>query len=229
MGDTVRPVSIDIHCMDARSHPDRSSTTCVVADDHPPILDCLARYLETVGFTVLASALDGEKALDACLLHRPSVCVADLHMPALSGVELAGRLAEHGPETRVLVYSGVSDPALVSEALEAGALGFALKDAPLDQLATAIDTVASGQIYVDPVLGAALLQAQRGDTARPLSEREREVLRLLAEGASYAEMGTTLFLSPETVRAHAQRAMTKVGARTRTQAVAVALRDGLIA
>jgi two-component system response regulator DesR len=129
----------------------------------------------------------------------------------------------------VLLYSGVSDPALVSDALEAGALGFALKDAPLDQLATAIDTVASGQIYVDPVLGAALLQAQRSDAVRPLSDREREVLRLLAEGASYAEMGTTLFLSPETVRAHAQRAMTKVGARTRTQAVAVALRDGLIA
>ncbi|MDX6472827.1 MAG: hypothetical protein QOK22_1643 [Gaiellaceae bacterium] len=228
MGDTVPPGSVDIQFMDANSRHDRSSTTVVVADDHPPILDCLARYLETVGFTVLASVLDGEKALDACLLHRPSVCVADLHMPALSGVDLATRLADDAPETRVLLYSGVSDPALVSEALEAGALGFALKDAPLDQLATAIDTVASGQIYVDPVLGAALLQSQRSDTVRPLSDREREVLRLLAGGASYAEMGSTLFLSPETVRAHAQRAMTKVGARTRTQAVAVALRDGLI-
>jgi two-component system response regulator DesR len=131
------------------------------------------------------------------------------------------------PETAVLLYSGISDQGLVSDALDAGARGFALKDAPLDDLSRAIEIVAGGDLYVDPVLAAALA-SRRKDTRKPLSEREREVLRLLAEGGSYVEIGSTLFLSPDTVRAHAQRAMTKLGARTRTQAVAVALRDAVI-
>ena len=128
----------------------------------------------------------------------------------------------------MLLYSGVSDRGLVSDALDAGARGFALKDAPLDDLGRALDSVASGGLYVDPVLAASLATARRGDERKPLSEREREVLRLLAEGGSYAEIGEALFLSPDTVRAHAQRAMTKLGARTRTQAVAVALREAVI-
>jgi len=91
-----------------------------------------------------------------------------------------------------------------------------------------VDVVAGGGLYIDPVLAAQL--ATRGRNGRKqLSERERQVLRLLAEGGSYAEIGKSLFLSPDTVRAHAQRAMTKLGARTRTQAVAVALREELIA
>jgi DNA-binding NarL/FixJ family response regulator len=115
----------------------------------------------------------------------------------------------------------------VSDALDAGARGFALKDAPLDDLARAVDTVARGGLYVDPVLAAAIASRNK-DQRKALSEREREVLRLLAEGGSYAEIGSKLFLSPDTVRAHAQRAMTKLGARTRTQAVAVALREAVI-
>jgi DNA-binding NarL/FixJ family response regulator len=208
---------------------DRSLTTCVVADDHPPILDSLARYLGAAGFDVVATALDGQKALDAVIRHRPAVCVADLNMPLLGGLDLARLLAKEAPETGVLLYSGVSDAGIVSEALDVGALGFALKDAPLDQLACAIDTVAEGDIYIDPVLAAALVTSRRGDARRGISERERQVLRLLADGSTYAEMGTTLCLSPDTVRSHAQRAMAKLGARTRTQAVAIALRDGSIA
>jgi two-component system response regulator DesR len=208
---------------------DRSTTTCVVADDHPAIIASLTRYLEEVGFVVLAGARDGELALAAVIEHRPSVCIADVDMPKLGGLDLARDARQAAPETAVLLYSGTSDTGLVSEALDAGALGFALKDAPLDDLARGIDVVAEGGIYVDAVLAAAFMTAQSGDVARPLSQREREVLRLLADGATYAEMGTTLFLSPDTVRAHAQHAMAKIGARTRTQAVAIALRDGLIA
>jgi two-component system, NarL family, response regulator DesR len=128
----------------------------------------------------------------------------------------------------VLLYSGVADRGLVNDSLDAGARGFALKDAPLEDLARAIDTVAGGGLYVDPVLAASLATLRQGDARKPLSEREREVLRLLADGDAYAEIGSKLFLSPDTVRAHAQRAMTKLGARTRTQAVALALRDALI-
>ena len=215
--------------MNAFALHDRSKTTCVLADDHPPILDCLCRYLESAGFDVLETASDGARALGAVLAFRPKVCIADVRMPKLDGLELAREIATAAPETGVLLYSGVSDRGLVSDALDAGARGFALKDAPLDDLARAIDTVAAGGLYVDPVLAAALASNRRGDTRKALSEREREVLRMLAEGGSYAEIGSTLYLSPDTVRAHAQRAMTKLGARTRTQAVAVALRDGLVA
>jgi len=205
----------------------RSAITCVVADDHPPIIDCLTRHLTAAGFTVVATAQDGEAALAVVAQHRPTVCIADVRMPRVDGLELARRAAADAPETAVLLYSGVADKGLVSDSLDAGARGFALKDAPLDDLSRAVDTVAGGGLYVDPVLAAALA-SRRTEERKALSEREREVLRLLAEGGSYAEIGATLFLSPDTVRAHAQRAMTKLGARTRTQAVAVALREAVI-
>lgn len=207
---------------------DAAKLTCVVADDHPPILDALARFLSGAGIDVVATARDGEAALAAVMTHTPQVCLADVRMPRLDGLDLARRVAASAPETAVLLYSGVSDSGLVSDALDAGARGFALKDAPLDDIARAIATVAGGGLYVDPVLAASLAANRRGDEQKALSGREREVLRMLAEGGSYAEIGGKLFLSPDTVRAHAQRAMTKLGARTRTQAVAVALRSDMI-
>jgi DNA-binding NarL/FixJ family response regulator len=205
----------------------RSRITVVIADDHPPIVDCLTRHLRAARFQVVATAQDGDAALAAIEEHSPAVCVADMRMPRSDGLELARRAAATNPDTAVLLYSGVADKGLVSDALDAGARGFALKDAPLDDLSRAVDTVADGGLYIDPVL-AATLASRRNDARKALSEREREVLRLLAEGGSYAEIGATLFLSPDTVRAHAQRAMTKLGARTRTQAVAVALRESVI-
>lgn len=206
-----------------------ASITCVLADDHPPIIDAVARFLGAAGIDVLATARDGETALAAVVAHRPQVCLADLRMPRLDGLELARRVAVESPETAVLLYSGVADPALVSDALDAGAKGFALKDAPLEDVVRAINAVARGDLYVDPVLAASLATNRAADERRTLSAREREVLRMLAEGGSYAEIGSALFLSPDTVRAHAQRAMTKLGARTRTQAVAVAMRQSVIA
>jgi len=206
----------------------RSQVSIVVADDHPPIIDSLSRFLSASGFSVVGTAADGNAALVAVEERRPKLLLADVRMPGLDGLALAQRVAHASPDTSVLLYSGVGDQALVSDALDAGAHGFALKDAPLDDLARAVDVVAGGGLYIDPVLAAQL--ATRGRNGRKqLSERERQVLRLLAEGGSYAEIGKSLFLSPDTVRAHAQRAMTKLGARTRTQAVAVALREELIA
>ena len=228
MGIAYRPRRDDnLSMASARALHDRSAITCVIADDHPPIIDCLSRYLTGAGFAVVATAQDGNAALVQILALRPTVCIADVRMPHIDGLELARRALTAAPETAVLLYSGVSDRGLVSDALDAGARGFALKDAPLDDLGRALDSVAAGGLYVDPVL-AASLATRRGDERKPLSEREREVLRLLAEGGSYAEIGESLFLSADTVRAHAQRAMLKLGARTRTQAVAVALREAVI-
>lgn len=203
--------------------------TCVLADDHPPILDSISRFLAGKGIDVVATATDGEAAAAAVRTHSPRVCVADLKMPRLDGFELAARLRTESPNTAVLLYSGVADAALVSDALDAGALGFALKEGPLEDVARAIETVAGGTIYVDPVLAATIATNRRALNSRALSPREREVLRLLAAGGSYAEIGGELYLSPDTVRAHAQRAMAKLGARTRTQAIAVAMRSAIIA
>ena len=205
----------------ASSLNDRSKTTCVLADDHPPIVDSISRYLSGAGFEIVAAVGDGQAALAAVEQHRPLVCVADVRMPLIDGLELARRVTAAFPDTGVLLYSGISDRGLVSDAPAAGARRFALKNA------RAVDTVARGGLYVDPVLAAAIASRNK-DQRKALSEREREVLRLLAEGGSYAEIGSKLFLSPDTVRAHAQRAMTKLGARTRTQAVAVALREAVI-
>jgi DNA-binding NarL/FixJ family response regulator len=207
----------------------RASITCVVADDHPPIIDAVTRYLVASDFSVLASVQNGELALAAITRHRPTVCIADVRMPGIDGVELARRARKTAPETAILLYSGFSERGLVADALDAGARGFALKDAPLSDLARAVDLVAGGSVYVDPVLAAGLARNSHPEDRAVLSPREREVLRLLAGGGSYGEIGTQLYLSPDTVRAHAHRAMTKLGARTRTQAVATALREALIA
>jgi two-component system, NarL family, response regulator DesR len=206
---------------------DAAAITLVLADDHPPIIDCLSRHLSSTGFTILATARAGDEALAALAARQPRVCIADVRMPRIDGLELARRAATASPDTAVLLYSGLADTGLVSDALDAGARGFALKDAPLTDLTRAVETVAAGSIYIDPVLAAAFA-SRRTVERKALSEREREVLRALAEGGSYAEIGASLFLSPDTVRAHAQRAMTKLGARTRTQAVAVALREAVI-
>ncbi|HLX18629.1 MAG TPA: response regulator transcription factor [Gaiellaceae bacterium] len=206
---------------------DPATITCVLADDHPPIIDSVARYLSGMGFSVVATAHDGEQALAALEQRRPTVCIADVRMPRLDGLELARRATVSVPETAVLLYSGFSDRSLINDALDAGARGFALKDAPLADLVRAIELVAAGNLYVDPVLAASLARPQ-SDDSKGLTAREREVLRLLAEGDTYGEIGAALFLSPDTVRAHAHHAMTKLGTRTRTQAVAVALRTGLI-
>ncbi|HET7571231.1 MAG TPA: response regulator transcription factor [Gaiellaceae bacterium] len=206
----------------------RSSVSVVLADDHPAIVDSLSRFLAGAGFDVVATAADGAAALAEVERRRPRVLVADLHMPRLDGLELARRVGEGSSGAAVLLYTGDGDRALVTDALDAGAQGFALKEAPLEDLARAVDVVARGGLYVDPVLAAQLASGpEPGRLA--LSRREREVLRLLSGGGSYAEIGAQLFLSPDTVRAHAQRAMTKLGARTRTQAVAVAVREQLIA
>ena len=204
-----------------------AGVTCVLADDHPPILDSVSRFLVDAGYEVVATAHDGAQALAAIEKHRPSVCVADVRMPHIDGLDLAREVRRRLPGTAVVLYSGFGDRGLLADALDAGVRGFALKDAPLSDLVKAIDVVAGGGVYVDPVLAAELARSE----ARPkgLSNRERDVLQLLADGGSYGEIGAKLFLSPDTVRAHAHHAMAKLGAKTRTQAVARALRDALIA
>jgi DNA-binding NarL/FixJ family response regulator len=148
-------------------------------------------------------------------------------MPLVSGTNVLRRVARTTPQCSCVVYSGFGDAALLTEALDAGARGFVLKEAPLDGLVRALDTVAGGGMYIDPGLADAVISAI---PARELglTARERDVLRLLADGHSNESIGRELFISPDTARTQLGAAMAKLGASTRTQAVAKALRDALI-
>jgi DNA-binding NarL/FixJ family response regulator len=203
------------------------SITCVIADDHPPVLQFLARYLSSNGITVTASTRDGDEALQKIEQTRPTVAVLDSRMPYRSGIDVLKEITARGLSTRVILYPGFGDDALLSDALDVGVAGLLDKDAPIDDLVRAIHVVAEGGTYLDPTAAAALISNRRGQ-ARPLTQREREVLRLLADGMSNEQMGAELFISPQTVRTHVQKAMEKLGAQTRVQAVATALRASLI-
>jgi DNA-binding NarL/FixJ family response regulator len=199
----------------------------VVADDHPAVLRAVCDVLIDGGVDVVGRASNGEEAAAKIEATRPTVAVIDVRMPRLTGIEIASRVSRAAPETAVILYTAYGDRALLSEALDAGVRGFVLKEAPLQDLIRAVDMVAGGAVYVDPVLAGVLASAE-SERIPQLTKREREVLRLLADGLTNEEIGKRLFLSPETVRTHVQKAMRRLEANTRTQAVAVALRQSLI-
>jgi len=204
------------------------ASTVVVADDHPAMLESVAEILGRAGFEVVARAADGEQALAAIEAAKPSVAVVDVRMPRLTGIDVAKRAATSSPETVFVFYTAHGDRALLSEALDVGARGFVLKEAPLVDLVRAVERVAAGDAYVDPVLAGILVSGHVTDRLPALTQREREVLRLLADGLANEEIGRRLHISPETVRTHVRKAMTKLEADTRTQAVATALRQSII-
>jgi DNA-binding NarL/FixJ family response regulator len=201
----------------------------VVADDHPAVLEAVAEFLIQGGIEVIARARDGEEALERIEQRKPQVALVDVRMPKLGGIELTRRAQRSTPETSILLYTGYGDRALLTEALDAGVRGFVLKEAPMDDLLRAVQSVASGGTYVDPVLAGTLAASSIGNKLPELTQRERDVLRLLADGLANEEIGKRLYISAETVRTHVRKAMDKLDADTRTQAVARALRDRLIA
>jgi DNA-binding NarL/FixJ family response regulator len=202
--------------------------TCVIADDHPPVLQFLSRYLSNNGITITASTRDGEEALRKIEQTRPTIAVIDARMPGLSGLEVLRAVTAAELPTRVILYTGYGDDALMSDALDAGVGGVIDKEAPLDDLVRAIRVVAEGGTYLDPTAAAALIAQRRRTRKRELTQRERDVLRHLAEGNSNDQIGEALSISPQTVRTHLQKAMEKLGATTRVQAVAIALRESFI-
>lgn len=206
--------------------PERISA--IVADDHPALLAAVCDVLAESGMDVVGRAANGHEALSKIETRKPKVALMDIRMPGLGGIAVAEQLRRSTPDTRVVLYTGYGDQALLADALDAGVRGFVLKDAPLPDLVRAVQSVAKGGTYVDPVLAGALTQAKLKQELPDLTQREREVLRLLADGNSNEEIGKQLFISPETVRTHIRKAMEKLDADTRTQAVATALRQSLI-
>jgi DNA-binding NarL/FixJ family response regulator len=192
------------------------------------MVEAVCDVLTEHGIEIAGRARDGEEALAKIAARKPTVALVDLRMPRLSGVEVAKQVAVKSPGTSVILYTAYGDRAQLMEAMDAGARGFVLKEAPLADLVRAVESVAGGGTYVDPVLAGAFARAA-ADKLPTLTQREREVLRLLADGQSNDEIGKQLFISPETVRTHVRKAMAKLHADTRTQAVAKALRQSLIA
>jgi DNA-binding NarL/FixJ family response regulator len=203
--------------------------SCLVADDHPAMIEAVCDVLEDAGIEVIGRARDGEEALQKLETRKPRVALIDLRMPRLSGIELTRRAARSTPGTAIILYTAHGERALLTEALDAGARGFLLKEAPLSDLVRAVEMVSSGMTYVDPGLAGILATSDSAAAATKLTQRERDVLRLLADGLTNEEIGKRLFISPETVRTHVRKAMDKLNADTRTQAVATALRQSLIA
>ena len=202
-----------------------SQGRCLVADDHPALVSVVAATVAELGFEVVGPVSTGTEAVELARTE-PDVAVVDLRMPELSGVELVAAVADASPATRIVVYTAVADSRLASMVLAAGAKGVLLKEAPLSDLRRVLLTVSAGGRFVDPSLSGSLL---RRDNPTGLSRREAEVLSLLAEGLSYEEIAVQLGLRAETVRTHVRRAASRLGASTRTEAVAAALRGGLIA
>lgn len=205
--------------------PETDRITCLVADDHPAVLDSISRVLASQGFDVVGQARDGDDAVREIEAKKPQVSIVDVRMPGLSGIAVARRVLRH---TAVILYTGYTDRALLVEALDADVRGFVLKEAPLADLSRAIEIVAKGGVYVDPVLAGVLASGEATQQLSMLTQREREVLRLLADGLRNEEIGRRLHIASETARAHIRNAMRKLDADTRTHAVALALRESLI-
>jgi two-component system nitrate/nitrite response regulator NarL len=197
--------------------------TCLVADDHPALTSAVSSYLADNGFDIVGTAPDGRRALALAEEEQPELALLDYRMPRLAGVELIAALREASPETRICIYTADGDEKLASEVLAAGAAALVLKEAPLADLVRALEAALAGGSYLDPAV-------KRADTGGgKLTQRELDVLGLLAEGLQHEEIGNRLGISSETVRTHLRKACDRLGAATRTQAVATALRHGLIA
>src|SRR4051812_29684432 len=187
------------------SMADAAAITLVLADDHAVVRSGLKLLLEAEqGMTVLSEAGDVDGAVRAVLGHKPDVLVLDLNMPGAStSLEAMPRIAEASPETRVVVLTMQEDPQFAREALRSGALGYVLKEAADAELVEAIRRAAAGETYLNPRLGAAVAAApEQSGPPDDLSEREAEVLRLIALGHTNAEIGEQLFLSVRTVESH---------------------------
>lgn len=191
----------------------------LLADDQELIRGALSALLDLEDdFEVVASVGRGDEVADAAEQHRPDVALLDIEMPGLDGLAAAAVLAKRVPACRVVILTTFGRAGYLRRAMEAGAVGFVVKDAPPEALADAIRRVMAGQRVVDPALAAATLAA--GES--PLTARERDVLNATRSGASVAEIAARLYLSEGTVRNYLSAAISKTGTRNRAEALRVA-------
>jgi DNA-binding NarL/FixJ family response regulator len=208
----------------------------MVVDDHPMWREAVARDLTEAGYDVVATAGDGRTALRIAAAARPQVAVVDLQLPDLSGVEVARGLAAAEPAVRVLVLSASGEQEDVLEAVKAGATGYLVKSAGRDEFLDAVRRTAAGDAVFTPGLAGLVLGEYRRLAAAPsradedaprLTERETEVLRLVAKGLGYKQIAQRLVLSHRTVQNHVQNTLNKLQLHNRVELVRYAIERGL--
>jgi DNA-binding NarL/FixJ family response regulator len=205
----------------------------LVVDDHAIVRSGLRRVLDAEpDIETVSEAENAERAVFEAMEHRPDIVLMDVVMPGKSGIEGLPALLQAVPSAQVLILSMQDDPRYVREAFEAGASGYVLKEAADTEVITAVRAVAAGERYVHPALGARLLAAELADRKRadadPLSEREREVLRLLALGHTNQEIAKLLYISVRTAETHRAHIMQKLRLTSRAELVRYALAEGLL-
>lgn len=217
-----------------RKGGERVEKTVLIADDHRIVREGLRKILEVrPDLSVVAEADRGDDALEAALRHRPDLALIDIGMPGLGGIEVVRRIREQRIPTRCLVVSMHASQGYVTQALRAGAAGYVVKSAEPEELLEAIDAVLAGRSFVSPSVAHLLVDA----VARPgagsagiaaLTGRERDVLRLIAEGLSSREIASELGVSPRTVNTHRANLMAKLEVHKASALVRVAIEQGLV-
>ncbi|MFJ6559658.1 response regulator [Streptomyces sp. NPDC091412] len=210
---------------------DDAVISLLIVDDHPVVRDGLRGMFESApGFTVLGEASGGVEALERAAALDPDVILMDLRMPGGSGVDAIRELTRRAARAKVLVLTTYDTDSDTLPAIEAGATGYLLKDAPRDELFTAVRAAALGRTVLSPAVASRLVSAVRAPAPgnEPLSAREREVLALVAKGTSNREIARELFISEATVKTHLTHLYAKLGVKDRAAAVAVAYDRGIL-
>ena len=209
--------------------PETATTTIVLADDHTVMRNALRLLLDAEeDFEVVAEAGDADTAVRFVRGHKPTVLILDLNMPGRSSLDAVPDIQEASPQTEVVVLTMQNEPAFARRALQAGVRGYVLKEAADSELVQAVRSAAAGNTYLQPALGARLAAAGDGREADELSDRERDVLRLIALGHTNAEVAEQLYISIRTVESHRAHIQQKLRLSSRAELVRYALEHGLV-
>ncbi|WP_036486495.1 response regulator transcription factor [Myxosarcina sp. GI1] len=210
----------------AANPPESTIIRVLIVDDHPFMREGLAAVIDfKLDMSVVARACNGHEAVELFRQHQPDVTLMDLRLPEMNGVEAIATICAEFAEARIIVLTTYDGDEDIYRGLRAGAKGYVLKDAEPEELLAAIRAVYKGQQYIPPVVGAKLAERMR---CPELSDRELEVLRLMATGKSNLEIGTILSIAEGTVKFHVKNILSKLEVGDRTQAMIVALKRGII-
>jgi NarL family two-component system response regulator LiaR len=202
----------------------------MLVDDHAMVRSGLAMFLSSYDdMVIVAEAGDGQEAIDVCAQVQPDVILMDIVMPVMDGPSATARILQEQPDVRIIAVTSFLEENLVKDALQAGAIGYLLKDVGAEKLADAIRAAARGRGTLDSGAVQMLVQAanQPQSPGHDLTDRERDVLALLAKGKTNKQIAKLLSLSPGTVRIYVSEILSKLGVSNRTEAAALALREGL--